>query len=46
MDADDKGKMPLLDALMILQAAADTLNFERAIQLRDAVKKLKVQAAG
>ncbi|MEA1895132.1 MAG: excinuclease ABC subunit UvrB [Euryarchaeota archaeon] len=33
-----------LDAEM--QAAADALDFERAIKLRDAVKKLKVQAAG
>ncbi len=29
-----------------MQAAAEALDFERAIQLRDAVKKLKVQAAG
>ena len=46
MDADDEGKMPLLDALMILQAAANTMNFERAIKLQNVVKKLKVQAAG
>jgi excinuclease UvrABC helicase subunit UvrB len=29
-----------------MQAAAEALDFERAIKLRDAVKKLKVQAAG
>ncbi len=29
-----------------MQAAADALDFERAIKLRDVVKKLKVQAAG
>jgi excinuclease ABC subunit B len=29
-----------------MQAAADALDFERAIQLRDVVKKLRVQAAG
>jgi excinuclease ABC subunit B len=29
-----------------MQAAADALDFERAIKLRDVVKKLRVQAAG
>lgn len=46
MDANDEGKITSLDALMIVQAAADALDFERAIKLRDAVKKLRVQAAG
>jgi len=29
-----------------MHAAAEALDFERAIKLRDVVKKLKVQAAG
>jgi len=29
-----------------MQAAAEALDFERAIKLRDAVKKLKVLVAG
>ncbi|MEA1999681.1 MAG: UvrB/UvrC motif-containing protein, partial [Euryarchaeota archaeon] len=29
-----------------MQAAADALDFERAIQLRDVVKKLRVQVTG
>jgi len=46
MDANDDGKITSPDALMIMQVAADTMNFERVIQLRDVVKKLKAQAAG
>ena len=45
MNANDEGKITSLDALMIMYAAADALDFERAIKLRDAVKKLKVQMA-
>ena len=45
MDADDEGKITSLDALMIMHAAADALDFERAIKLRDAVKELKMQVA-